>query len=61
LGGIPESLNAYARIGGAWRGENTHHAALNFYPIFIPFFEAKVSGVSVQDILLCLPLLTPET
>jgi hypothetical protein len=34
-----------------WRGENTHHAALNFYPIFIPLFEAKVSGVSVQDML----------
>ena len=43
------------------RGENTHHAALNFYPIFIPLFEAKVSGVSVQDMLLCLPFLTPET
>jgi hypothetical protein len=32
-----------------------------FYPIFIPLFEAKVSGVSVQDMLLCLPFLTPET
>jgi hypothetical protein len=31
-----------------WRGENTHHAALNFYPIFILLFEAKVSGVRVQ-------------
>jgi len=31
-----------------WCGENTYHAALNFYPIFI---EAKVSGVSVQDML----------
>jgi hypothetical protein len=37
--------------GSNWRGENTHHAALNFYPIFIPLFEAKVSGVSVQDML----------
>jgi hypothetical protein len=31
-----------------WRGENTHPGALNFYPIFIPLYEAKVSGVSVQ-------------
>jgi hypothetical protein len=45
----------------AWRGENTHPGALNFYPIFIPLFEAKVSGVSVQDMLFCLPFLTPET
>jgi hypothetical protein len=37
--------------GYAWHGENTHHAALNFYPIFIPFFEGKISGVSVQYIL----------
>jgi len=44
-----------------WRGENTHPGALNFYPIFIPLFEAKVSGVSVQDMLFCLPFLTPET
>jgi hypothetical protein len=44
-----------------WRGENTHPGALNFYPIFIPLYEAKVSGVSVQDMLFCLPLLTPET
>ncbi len=28
-------------IGVNWRGENTHHVALNFYPIFIPLFEAK--------------------
>ena len=28
-----------------WRGENTHPGALNFYPIFIPLYEAKVSGV----------------
>jgi hypothetical protein len=34
-----------------WRGKNTHHAALNFYAIFIPLFETKVSGVSVQDML----------
>jgi hypothetical protein len=38
-------------LGTGWHGENTHHAALNFYPIFIPLFEAKVSGVSVQDML----------
>jgi len=28
-----------------WRGENTHHGALYFYPIFILIFEGKVSGV----------------
>jgi hypothetical protein len=44
-----------------WAGENTPNGALNFYPIFIPLFEGKVSGVSVQDILLRLPLLTPDT
>jgi hypothetical protein len=41
--------------------ENSHIGALNFYPIFIPLFERKVSGVSVQDMLLHLPFLTPET
>ena len=46
---------------GYWGGENTHNGALNFYPIFIPLFEGKVSGVSVQDRLLHLPFLTPET
>ena len=29
-----------------WAGENTHNGALNFYTIFIPLFEGKVSGVS---------------
>ena len=33
-------------MGLNWRGENNHHGALNFYPIFIPRFESKVSGVS---------------
>jgi hypothetical protein len=47
--------------GYNWRGENTHPGALNFYPIFIPLYEAKVSGVSVQDMLFCLPFLTPDT
>ena len=42
-------------------GENSHIEALNFYPIFIPLGECKVSGVSVQDMLLRLPFLTPET
>jgi len=42
-----------------WAGKNTHNRALNFYPIFIPLFEGKVSGVSVQDMLLRLPFLTP--
>jgi len=103
-------------IGEPWHDENTHHAALNCYPIFIPLFgfgssigrglfvgwvehpdifcwvsflyptylsaifvlsakpnkmvedriipplfETKVSGVSIQDMLLYLPFLTPET
>jgi hypothetical protein len=34
---------------------------LIFSPNFIPLLEAKVSGVSVQDMLLCLPFLTPDT
>jgi hypothetical protein len=29
-------------------GENSHIEALNFYPIFIPIDECKVSGVSVR-------------
>ena len=33
----------------------------NFYPIFILLFGCQVSGVSVQDRLLGLPFLTPET
>jgi hypothetical protein len=44
------------------RGEvvkNIHNEALNFYPIFIPLFECKVSGVSVQDMRLHLPFLKP--
>ncbi|PQP35432.1 hypothetical protein C6A37_02525 [Desulfobacteraceae bacterium SEEP-SAG9] len=49
------------KIGQTWRGENTHHGALCFYPIFILFFEGKVSGVSVQDMLLRLPFLKPDT
>ncbi len=44
-----------------WGDENPHIEALDFYPIFIPLFERKVSGVSVQDMLLRLPFLTPET
>jgi hypothetical protein len=44
-----------------WAGENTHNGALNFYTIFIPLFEGKVSGVSVQEMLLRQPFLTPET
>ena len=46
---------------GYWGGKNTYNGALNFYPIFIPLFEGKVSGVSVQDRQLRLPFLTPET
>jgi hypothetical protein len=44
-----------------WGDENSHIGALNFYPSFIPLFERKVSGVSVQDMVLRLPFLTPET
>jgi hypothetical protein len=29
-------------------GANSHIEALNFYPIFIPLDESKVSGVSVR-------------
>ena len=54
----PMTLFLSEATAAYWRGENTHHAALNFYPIFNPFFEAKVSGVSVQDMLLCLPYLS---
>jgi hypothetical protein len=42
-------------------GGNSHIGLLNFCPIFIPLFECQVSGVSVQDMLLALPFLTPET
>ena len=45
----------------SWRGEINHHGALNFYPIFIPRFESKVLGVSVQEMLLHQSFLTPET
>jgi len=31
-----------------WRYENSHIRVFNFYPIFIPLFGRKVSGVSVQ-------------
>jgi len=61
----PDILNwtdpLISTIVDSWRGENTHPGALNFYPIFIPLLEAKVSGVSVQDMLFCLTFLTPET
>jgi hypothetical protein len=50
-----------AWIVSIWSDENSHIGALNFHPIFIPHFERKVSGVSVQDMLLRLPFLTPET
>jgi hypothetical protein len=42
-------------------GENILIGGLNFYPIIIPFFGCQVSGVSVQDMLLRLFFLTPET
>ncbi len=45
----------------AWADENSHIGVLNFCPIFIPLLGRKVSGVSVQDMLLRLPFLTPET
>ncbi len=46
------------RIGA---GQNTHNGVSYFYPIFIPLFEGKVSGVSVQDMLLRLPFLNTDT
>jgi len=46
---------------GGWRGDINHHGALNYYPIVIPRFESKVSGVSVQGTLLSQSFLTPET
>ena len=55
----------HREVGGGmeiiYGGENSHIEALNFSPIFIPPDECKVSGVSVQDMLLRLPFLTPET
>jgi hypothetical protein len=42
-------------------GKNSHIEALNFSPNFILADECKVSRVSVQDMLLHLPFLTPET
>jgi hypothetical protein len=48
-------------MGDPWAGENSNIQALNFYPIFISLDECKVSGVSVQDMLLRLFFLTPET
>ena len=48
-------------MGKAQGSENSHIEALNFYPIIIILDECKVSGVSVQDMLLRLPFLTPET
>jgi hypothetical protein len=47
-------------MGCAWDGENIHNEALNFHSIYIPFFGYQVSGVSVQDMRLRLPFLTPE-
>jgi len=29
----------------SWRGENTHHAALNFYPNFIPLFADRETAM----------------
>jgi len=49
------------RVGQTWHGEDTHHGALYFYPNFYSFFEGKISGVGVQDMLLRLPLLKPDT
>jgi len=44
-------------IGFYLAGESTQNGGLNFFPIF----EGKVSGVSVQDMLLCLPFLNTDT
>ena len=44
-----------------WGGENCPSIAVDFYSIFIPLLEGKVSGVSVQVLLQRLPLLKLET
>jgi hypothetical protein len=49
------------RRARTWGDENSHIEALNFYLIFIPFLGRQVSGVGVQDRLLRLTFLTPET
>ena len=49
------------RIVAGWGDENSLIGALNFYPIFVPLFGYKVSGVSVQDMPLRLPFLASET
>jgi len=51
---------------GPFRGRGLAHpptllVVADFYPIFILRFEIKVSGVSVQDMLLHQSYLTPET
>ena len=56
-----EMVNCGSASAAVWDGENIHNEALNFHPIFIPFFRCQVSGVSVQDMKLRLPFLTPET
>jgi hypothetical protein len=48
-------------MGYAWGDESSHFVVFNFYPIFMPPFNRKVSGVSVQDMLLRLPFLKPDT
>jgi hypothetical protein len=49
--------NPSFQLGQSWGDGNSHIGALNFYPIFMPLFERKVSGVSVQNTLLRLPFL----
>jgi hypothetical protein len=39
-------LSSYPGLPCAQGGENSHIEALNFYPIFIPLDECKVSGAS---------------
>ena len=51
----------FAKLPPVTFSENSHIEVLNFYPIFIPLDECKVSDVSVQDMLLRLPFLTSET
>jgi hypothetical protein len=48
-------------IAGGRGDENSPVGALKFYPIFIPLLGRKVSGVSVQDMLIYLPVLKPDT
>jgi hypothetical protein len=62
---ISGSINSYKiRSGPGVSGSTVKifiMGSLNVDPIFIPLSGVRDSGVSVQDMLFCLPFLTPET